>query len=569
MSPRRGGLLITTALMGVVGGCLSSVNRLYDDAVGVIDDAGTSGSDALPLDVAGPSVSPATIGGNATGVGGPGLVLQNAGKDELPVFATGPFSFKTKLFPGERYDVSVLTQPVLPSQKCTVTNGSGEAAGVDVTNVAVDCVTDAYKVGGNVVGLVGSGLVLQNNGGDDLPVGGASFTFASPVASGSAYNVTIKTQPSGQSCTVGGATGTIVTGDVSSVVINCLANSYIIGGKVDGLVGSLVLQNNGTNDREVTANGTFAFSTPIASGSAYAVTVKTQPTTPVRQTCAVTKGSGDVAASDITDVSVACTTNKYTVGGTVTGLTGTLVLQNNGGNDKTITANDAFTFSQSVASGAAYSVTVLTQPFNQACQVTSGSGTIVGSNVNTVKVTCSTLVAFSEDFDGVTAPALPTGWTKTTAEGNAAWNSNSDASSPSQPNSMLVSETLYQSDIRLESPAFTVESSTAVLSFQNKWYMPSKYGGGALEISIDGAAFQDITAAGGIFMSGAPNSKLANTAGALGGRLVWTGTGGFVTTSVRLPAAAAGKSVRLRWRFASFFWSETKAWRFDDVVVRN
>ena len=37
-------------------------------------------------------------------------------------------------------------------------------------------------------------------------------------------------------------------------------------------------------------------------------------------------------------------TKTYTIGGTVTGLTSTLVLQNNGGDDLTRTADGAFTF---------------------------------------------------------------------------------------------------------------------------------------------------------------------------------------------------------------------------------
>jgi hypothetical protein len=257
------------------------------------------------------------------------------------------------------------------------------------------------------------------------------------------------------------------------------------------------------------------------------------------------------------------------VGGNVTGLNGTLVLRNNGGNDTTITAKGPFAFSTPIASGSAYSVSVATQPFNQACQVTNGAGTVGGSNVTSVNVGCSTLIAFSENFDGVTAPALPAGWTTTSDKGTGAWKSDPDTDALSQPNTAYITIALTVPDTSLDSPPFNVESSTAVLSFQNKWYAPSKYGGGVLEISIDGGAFQDIVDAGGIFMSGAYNSKLANTSGALGSRMTWTGTGGYLTTSVRLPPSAAGKSVRLRWRWATFYWNQTKAWRIDDVVVKN
>src|ERR1035438_5510990 len=65
-------------------------------------------------------------------------------------------------------------------------------------------------------------------------------------------------------------------------------------------------------------------------------------------------------------------TGPYTIGGTVTGLTGTgLVLQDNGGDNLTVTAAGAFTFKTSIASGGAYAVTVLAQPSTptQTCTV--------------------------------------------------------------------------------------------------------------------------------------------------------------------------------------------------------
>ncbi|MBI3604397.1 MAG: hypothetical protein HY202_00010 [Nitrospirae bacterium] len=78
---------------------------------------------------------------------------------------------------------------------------------------------------------------------------------------------------------------------------------------------------------------------------------------------------------------------SYTVGGTVTGLTGSVVLQDNGGDNLTIAINGAFTFATPVASGSVYSVTVLTQPAGQTCTVTSGSGNVSG-NVTNVAVAC-------------------------------------------------------------------------------------------------------------------------------------------------------------------------------------
>jgi len=83
--------------------------------------------------------------------------------------------------------------------------------------------------------------------------------------------------------------------------------------KVSGLVGSrLALQLNGATSGSAigpAANGSYSslFSS-LASGTAYNITVATQPTTP-SQTCIVQNGSGTISDSDITNVEVACTTN--------------------------------------------------------------------------------------------------------------------------------------------------------------------------------------------------------------------------------------------------------------------
>lgn len=81
--------------------------------------------------------------------------------------------------------------------------------------------------------------------------------------------------------------------------------------------------------------------------------------------------------------------SNYTIGGTVTGLTaGTVVLQNNAGDNLSITASGAFTFPTAVQGGRAYAVSVLTQPPGPDCAVTSGSGT-AAANVTNVSVTCT------------------------------------------------------------------------------------------------------------------------------------------------------------------------------------
>lgn len=85
-------------------------------------------------------------------------------------------------------------------------------------------------------------------------------------------------------------------------------------------------------------------------------------------------------------------TSSFTVGGTVSGLDSgkTVVLQDNGGDDLTISANGTFTFATALVNGTAYNVTVLTQPTGQTCAASSNTGTIAGANVTNVSVVCST-----------------------------------------------------------------------------------------------------------------------------------------------------------------------------------
>jgi unsaturated chondroitin disaccharide hydrolase len=94
----------------------------------------------------------------------------------------------------------------------------------DVTSGAVTCVTSSYTVGGTVAGLAGTGLVLQNNGGNNLPVSAnGGFTFGTPVASGGAYAVTVLTQPTSpaQTCAVTGGAGTVGSANVTNVAVTC------------------------------------------------------------------------------------------------------------------------------------------------------------------------------------------------------------------------------------------------------------------------------------------------------------------------------------------------------------
>jgi trimeric autotransporter adhesin len=344
--------------------------------------------------VAPPKVS---IGGTVNSLVGSGLVLQNNGADDLAITANGAFSFPTTVDAGTPYNVTIKTPPTNPTQTCSIANPSGSAGTSNVTSVTVNCATGSFSVGGTVAGLAGSGLVLRNNGADDLAIASnGSFTFATELASGSTYEVTVATQPGSppQTCTIADASGTVGSTHVRTVKVTCATATFAIRGTVAGLEGKgLVLQNNGGDDIQVETSGGFAFPTAIPSGSGYQVTVKAQPANPT-QACSVQNGSGTVTTAEVTNIVVTCATQQFTVGGTVTGLAGTgFVLLNNGGDPLTVTADGSFTFPTAVLSGRSYSVSIGTPPTQpqQECTVSNGAGTVGAGNVTSVAITCRTI----------------------------------------------------------------------------------------------------------------------------------------------------------------------------------
>jgi hypothetical protein len=273
---------------------------------------------------------------------------------------------------------------ILDPAKVTLDNAT--LGNAEVWTRSYTIVPTSQRIGGSVSGLAGT-LVLQNNGGETLTTGtDGAFTFATPVQSGDAYAMTVIAQPTGQTCSVSHGSGIVGTNPIDNVTVVCATNAYAVGGTVSGLVGAVVLQDNGGDALTINADGSFAFPTPVAYGAGYAVTVQTQPAS---QTCSVASATGTMGGANVTNVLVTCSTNAFTVGGTITGLASGMVLQNNGGDNLTLNANGSFTFPTPVAAGSTYNVTVLTQPIGATCTVTNGSGTIGGANVTNVAVTCA------------------------------------------------------------------------------------------------------------------------------------------------------------------------------------
>lgn len=179
--------------------------------------------------------------------------------------------------------------------------------------------------------------------------------------------------------------------------------------------------------------------------------------------------------------------------------------------------------------------------------------------------------AFSENFDGVTAPTLPSGWVQNQTSGTGiTWTT---VTSPvnSAPNSAFANDPGAVNAAALESPAFNISSAGSVLTFKNNYNTENTYDGAVLEIKIGAGSWTDFVTAGGSFSTGGYNGTISTSFGSpIGGRQAWTGNAnGFITTTATFPAAAVGQSVQLRWLMASDSSVASTGINIDDVAVTS
>ena len=157
-----------------------------------------------------------------------------------------------------------------------------------------------------------------------------------------------------------------------------------------------------------------------------------------------------------------------------------------------------------------------------------------------------------EGFDGVTAPALPTGWVATLAQGaGPAW-ATTTTDPYSTPNAAFALAPGGVGDNWLDSPPILIESPDAQLAFWHKYDFEPGLDGGVLEISTNGGAFADIEVAGGTFVTGGYTGTVSSASNPLSGRSAWTyDATSFFETVIDLPASLVGQTVVFRWRLGT------------------
>jgi hypothetical protein len=164
----------------------------------------------------------------------------------------------------------------------------------------------------------------------------------------------------------------------------------------------------------------------------------------------------------------------------------------------------------------------------------------------------------TQNFDGVVAPALPSGWTSTHTVGSANFIT-STTTPDSSPNDVFAPDNTSPGTVDLVSASF---QPAQTLTFRNLFNLEvfdgaTGYDGMVLEISFDGGVnFSDIVTAGGSFVAGGYNRTISSMySNPLGGRQAWSGLSAgstnspaYITTTVNLPPQAATQSFKLRWR---------------------
>lgn len=159
----------------------------------------------------------------------------------------------------------------------------------------------------------------------------------------------------------------------------------------------LIVPGNYISDTPITASGTWADTTITELGL-------------IPGTYVVTWGSDQTA--DSLTINIIESIPTYSIGGTVSGLTGDgLTLQNNGADRLAAAGDGPFTFVTELSDGSDYLVTVT----GQTCNVANASGTLTGSDVDDVSVTCFTtpndifIDGFEDDSRVIASALLPTG----------------------------------------------------------------------------------------------------------------------------------------------------------------
>lgn len=183
------------------------------------------------------------LGGPVTGLVYPGLVITNVVNGDTvtvaPPVPAGNTTYKLgkTIEYGTAYDVKITAAPA--HQDCVLSGGTDTAGRLASISIRVDCIVQAFTIGGTVTNLketgtaTATGLVITN-GADKLAVEkNGVYVMPNKVAYDASYGVAIVAQPTGQTCTIVNSSGTVKTTQnsvgiadpVNNINISCVNNA--------------------------------------------------------------------------------------------------------------------------------------------------------------------------------------------------------------------------------------------------------------------------------------------------------------------------------------------------------
>jgi uncharacterized repeat protein (TIGR01451 family) len=210
-------------------------------------------------------------------------------------------------------------------------------------------------------------------------------------------------------------------------------------------------------------------------------------------------------------------------------------------------------------------------------QLQDGPANLGSISLNFTLGTPTSATTFAQNFDSVTPSALPAGWTTGVTGSQINWVT-TNSPYETAPNSVYATDVANLGVAYLYSPVIAVASTNAQLTFWQDYVMESHhstyYDGGVLDIAIGSGSFNDIISSGGSFVTGGYKGTL-DSGNPLAGRQAWGGSSkGWITTTVTLPAAAAGQNVQLRWGCATddgnyYLGSGWSGWAVDTISLKD
>lgn len=316
---------------------------------------------------------------------------------------------------------------------------------------------DSFLVGGTVSGLTGRlTLVLNDRETITLTRDGAYSFSGFKLKEGERYSVTIGAEPADQTCTLSNTSGTVASGDIVNVNVQCQTVAlFPIGGTINDLNGTVTLTLNGAQETEfgfqpigrrveLGQDGKFSFDEGLKDGASYEVAISKQP---LAQECDLSNGTGQVANAAVESVSLSCQdVDIFRLGGSLSGLNANasikFALFVNGASEaadtQVLSANRNFQFSARLKRNDQYRVDIIDQPTNQSCTFQNsggGEGTMEEEDVLGLAIKCENIYTLGGTVNGLKANETVT----------LALRKNSETSSPIE-NPELTENAKYQFD---------------------------------------------------------------------------------------------------------------------------